>query len=87
MGNKQLDSKDIEDDIDDLEDEEEEDSDSSIPVAPIVNEQKLPDGYIYKDFLRLNGPGTFFAIRALVLIFLEIILMDQWCRLNLRLRP
>ena len=60
---KQLASKDIEDDLDDLEDEEDEEEEEAaapLPVAPLVNEQKLPDGYTYKDFLRLNGPSTFF---------------------------
>jgi hypothetical protein len=52
-------SIDVEDDIEDLE-EEEENSEPVVPVAPIVNEHKLPEGYTYKDFLRLNGPNTFF---------------------------
>lgn len=52
-------SSDVEDDIEDLE-EEEENSESVVPIAPIVSEHKLPEGYTYKDFLRLNGPNTFF---------------------------
>ena len=47
------------DDIDDIEEDEEE-IETSLPSATIINEQKLPDGYTYKDFLRLNGPNTFF---------------------------
>jgi hypothetical protein len=48
------------DDIDEI-----GDSEDTLPAAPVISEQdRLPPGYEYKDFLRLNGPNTLYRFKS-----------------------
>jgi hypothetical protein len=55
---------DSEDDVDDIDDDDESDV-VSPPVAPVVSEsQKLPPGYEYREFFRINGMAVRFRHRG-----------------------